>query len=85
MKMSFINVVNFSALKTDKPSEELLTLIQRHKKIPGIKPDMCDNWVESVIKTAKELDPKFNNTVEEAWREVLAPGIEIMRFDLCEK
>lgn len=35
-------------------------------------------WLDSLIEAVKDKDPQFNRDVEQAWRRVMAPGIEYM-------
>lgn len=49
---------------------------RRDKAIPE---QMYDIWLDRLIATVAEFDPEFNEEVESAWREVLAPGISYMK------
>lgn len=49
------------------------------RKGRAIPEKMYEIWLASLIKTLKEVDPGFNDDVEQAWREVLAPGIDFMK------
>ena len=40
---------------------------------------MYEIWLESLVDTLQAFDPEFNPAVEQAWREVLAPGIAFMQ------
>jgi hemoglobin-like flavoprotein len=40
---------------------------------------MYEIWLDSLISTVEEFDPEFNDDIEQAWREVLAPGIAFMK------
>ncbi len=44
-----------------------------------IRPELYDLWLDALIATARELDPGFNDETEAVWREMLRPGIEMMR------
>jgi hypothetical protein len=48
---------------------------QQHLDVP---PGLYDLWMECLIETARQIDPKFNDDVELAWRMVCAPGIAFM-------
>ncbi|MFT6905519.1 MAG: hypothetical protein ACJAS1_002175 [Oleiphilaceae bacterium] len=40
---------------------------------------MYDIWLDSLISTVEEFDPEFDNDIDQAWREVLAPGIAFIK------
>jgi len=44
-----------------------------------IRPEFYDLWLEALVATARELDSEFDDDTEAVWREMLRPGIEIMR------
>ncbi|MBT6154653.1 MAG: globin [Planctomycetaceae bacterium] len=44
----------------------------------AIKPEMYEMWVDSLLEAVQEFDPKYEAGAEEAWRYVLARGIELM-------
>jgi len=39
-----------------------------------------DRWLDALVQTVREVDPQANNNVELAWRIVMAPGIEFMKY-----
>jgi len=45
--------------------------------------DMYPLWVESLVATVREYDPRCSPAVEQAWRQAVSPGIAyiISRFD----
>ena len=45
-----------------------------------IKPHLYDLWLDSLLATAAETDPKFETETEDAWREVLGHIIAYMRL-----
>jgi hemoglobin-like flavoprotein len=45
----------------------------------GVPPTMYPLFVNSLLATVRELDPKFDAEVEQAWREALEPGITYMK------
>lgn len=67
------------------PNQELLDRIAaRHSKAAlDVPPDLYPVWVDSLVQVVGERDPKFDDGVESAWREVVAPGIAFMqaRYD----
>ena len=82
LKQSMTHIMSFSA--TLEPSKELIELAEMHGrgklKIP---PEFFDIWLESMIKTVEEFDPKFDENVEIAWRVMMAPGVAFMQ-SYCE-
>jgi hemoglobin-like flavoprotein len=44
-----------------------------------IRPHLYGLWLDCLVDTAREFDPLFNADTEQAWRQVLRPGIEFMK------
>ncbi len=44
-----------------------------------IRPELYELWIDALVATARELDSEFDDETEAVWREMLRPGIEIMR------
>jgi hypothetical protein len=59
----------------------ILTLARIHgvrgRDIPS---SMFELWLDSLARTAREVDPEGNDNIELSWRLVMAPGIEFMKF-----
>lgn len=61
-------------------SPELQRIAGDHSKAKrNIEPRLYDEWLESLIATAREHDAEWSESVESAWRTVLAPGIAYMK------
>ena len=45
----------------------------------NIGPHLYDLWLSALVSTVAEYDDQFSQQVEEAWRHVLAPGIEYLK------
>jgi hemoglobin-like flavoprotein len=43
-----------------------------------VTPDMYPGWVNALMVMIAEYDPQRSETVEGAWREVVAPGIALI-------
>jgi hemoglobin-like flavoprotein len=43
-----------------------------------IRPELYEDWLESVCSTVAKLDPEWGNDVEAAWRSTLSPGIDLI-------
>jgi len=48
-----------------------------------IRPEHYDHWLECLIRTVQEFDPKFSAEVEKAWRGRMQGGIALMK-SFCE-
>jgi hemoglobin-like flavoprotein len=44
-----------------------------------ISPALYDLWLESLLAAVREYDPELDDDAEQAWRRVLAPGIEFLK------
>ena len=62
------------------PGDEMAKMAEMHGKSRlDVPADFYDIWLDSLIVTIKERDPKFTYHVEKAWRKVLTPGIDYMK------
>ncbi len=43
-----------------------------------IAPHLYPLWLDSLVEAAKISDPKFDDNIEMAWREIMRPGIDYM-------
>lgn len=46
----------------------------------NIKPDLYDLWLDCIVATVKDFDPKFSVDVEISWRLAFAQCITYMKF-----
>jgi hemoglobin-like flavoprotein len=61
------------------PEQYLKDLAARHSaKDLNIGTDMYDLWLDSLLATVRECDPKCSAEVEAAWEAVMGVGIEYM-------
>jgi hemoglobin-like flavoprotein len=44
-----------------------------------VPPPMYDLFLESLVTTVRESDPRFDESIEAAWRAAMQPGVEFMR------
>ena len=66
--------------KTRQATKGLQRIAQVHSRSgKDISEELYESWVDSLIATLKEFDPQFNKQVEQAWRQVLAPGVSYMQ------
>jgi hemoglobin-like flavoprotein len=64
-----------------KPDEELLERIALRHSLSGVnvQPSMYPMFVDSLLATVRQHDPRCTEETEAAWREALRPGIEFMQ------
>ena len=46
------------------------------KKKLNIDPNLYDYWINSLVKSVKECDPKITPTLEVEWKKVLRSGVD---------
>ncbi len=79
LAQSMHEMVEFSTTRV--ASERLRQVALRHsRRERNVPPELYQKWLASLVAAAREFDPQFNDEVELAWRVVLAPGIEYMKF-----
>lgn len=52
---------------------------QHSRSDRDVRPELYDVWLESLLETVRECDPRVTPEVEAAWRSVLRHGIEFMK------
>ena len=78
LSISIVHVANYS--QTRQPDPLLKILAARHSQADlDIKPEWYEHWVAALVDTVAIYDPEFDDTKREAWRRVLAPGVEYMQ------
>lgn len=45
----------------------------------NIQPEWYSLWLDALMKTVRRHDPEYTKDLETAWKEVLTPGIELIR------
>ena len=79
LRRSFYSLVSFYAsYQADHCLEDIA--IKHDKKHLDIHPELYDLWLDNLIETAREFDPRFDDDVELVWRLVMSPGIVYMKF-----
>lgn len=53
--------------------------IRHNRHNLDISPELYDLWLEKLLVTVAEFDPLFDDSIELAWKLVLAPGITYMK------
>jgi len=79
VRESLLCLVHFFATKKSDEYMDQLGYVHS-KKSMDIHPELYQLWINCLLATLREYDPKFDETVELSWRIVLAPGIEFMKF-----
>ncbi len=73
---AFIHLVDFSADK--KADTYLVELAEMHTKL-HIHDELFELFIESLLSTLEECDPRFTEEHAMAWRVMLSPGVEFMK------
>ena len=78
LMQSITYVTSYSA--TQEPTEELTLIARLHGSDKlDLPAEYYDVWLDCLLHTVRERDPKFDEHVEKAWRFVMDPGIEYMK------
>ncbi|MBN67197.1 MAG: globin [Rickettsiales bacterium] len=79
------NSLNFVIMYADDPTGrfakgklEHVGDIHSHNNI-DIPPNMYPLWIDSLINTVRDYDPKFTPELEKEWRAVVNPAIELLK------
>ena len=78
LKSSLVLMLNFFVHR--QIDENLLRIARIHSKNEkDIGPHLYDLWIECLIATVQEYDPRFDHNVDLAWRIILAPGMTFIK------
>lgn len=78
LRQSIVYLVNFYA--TNNAEDFLQRIARRHGRNDlNIAPYLYDLWLDALLETVAEFDPRYSGQTEAAWRQVLSPGIEFMK------
>jgi hypothetical protein len=79
LRKSLDHMVYFSIDR--QASDEMRRIARAHGRSgKDISPELYESWLDSLVNTVREYDPRFDDEVEIAWRVVLAPGISYMQL-----
>lgn len=54
-------------------------LALRHdRRHHAVSPELYPSWLDALVDAARECDARFDAEMEDAWRKVLWPGMELM-------
>lgn len=74
-----LHLMPLAAENEEGPKRYLRDLAARHSKRQlNIGAEFYDLWLDSLLATVKECDPKFDPQVEEAWESVMMVGIQYL-------
>ena len=74
-----LHLMPLAAGDPDGPGRYLRDLAGRHSQTQlNIGAELYDLWLDSLLETVKECDPKFSPEVETAWEDVMMVGIQYM-------
>jgi truncated hemoglobin YjbI len=64
-----------------KSNPYIVTLARIHgSRGRDIPPAMFDRWLDTLVDTVRAVDPGATDNIALAWRIVMTPGIEFMKF-----
>jgi len=65
----------------NRPDDTLLERIAARHSAGGVDvaPEMYALFIDALVETVREHDPRCDGEVEAAWREAVMPGIEFMQ------
>lgn len=76
LRQSLLEMMIFSRATAER--DEIDRLAERHRRL-NVPPHHYDLWLDSLCESLWRHDPKFNPELERLWREVMHPGIDVMR------
>ncbi|HEU5057295.1 MAG TPA: globin [Kofleriaceae bacterium] len=79
LRESLAEMAEFARTRASNPY--IITLARVHGvRGRDIPVDLFDTWLDCLVDTVREIDPEATESVAAAWRIVMAPGIEFMKF-----
>ena len=78
LAISIVHVAKY--YPTQEPDTLLKVLAARHSRHDlDVRPELYEHWTAALLDTVKVFDSKFDDVTAEAWRRVLAPGVDYMK------
>jgi truncated hemoglobin YjbI len=78
LTQSMTHIMSFSA--TLKPDSGIKKIAQMHGRGKLCIPEKYyDIWLDCMLKTVEEFDPKYDENIEISWQVLMAPGIAYMK------
>ena len=78
-KVMLVTSMAYMTSAYDNKSSPLTEIADKHNKNNlNIRPHLYSLWIDSLIASAKLIDPLFDINTEKMWREVLQSGIDYM-------
>jgi hemoglobin-like flavoprotein len=59
-------------------AKKLMSLGVSHDRY-GVRPEHYQLWLDALMSTVEETDPRYDINIDRAWREVMQIGIDIMQ------
>jgi hemoglobin-like flavoprotein len=79
LRESLAQMVEF--FLTHQSNPYIVTLARIHGvRGHDVAPEHYDLWLDCLVATVAEIDPAATDSVQLAWRIVMTPGIEFMKF-----
>ncbi|MDZ4701887.1 MAG: globin domain-containing protein [Rhodothermales bacterium] len=80
LNASLYQMMNLHEKRDDAAHAHMAALGAAHGKHGyGIPPALYDAWLESLMVAVKGCDPRYDDAIDAAWREVMRVGIEVMK------
>lgn len=77
LRNGIMQLILYSRGMSDRKLRALGESHNRHQY--DIKPEWYGLWLDSLMRTVRQHDPEYTPELEHAWRDVLEPGIELIR------
>jgi hemoglobin-like flavoprotein len=79
-----LKVSLYMLMSASDPPPEVTAHLERIAELHSrrhldIKPELYDLWLGCLLQAMSEFDPSFDKDIEAAWRNVLTPGIQVMK------
>lgn len=80
MLKASLNMVMLASQPGIDPEFYLGSVAKRHSSGDlDIAPPLYDLWLNALMQTVEEMDPKFSKEVHQAWLGIMSTGIQYMR------
>jgi len=81
---SSLHVMTLAVDESPGADDYLRFLGKTHRRFE-LDPAHFDLWKGSLLKTAAECDPDFDDEIQAIWAEVIGNGIEVMRIGMASR
>ncbi len=78
--MGSLHLILLASQGDQEAKAQLESVAAKHSESQAnIQPELYDLWIDTLIETVKEIDPKFTPGVKQVWRDAMNFGVRCLK------